>query len=71
MTSPRAPNDDLPPEAEDAHEPETAGFDMSDDVLSTDDAPETPESVKRGVAVIRQYWKHAPNTPGVWGSCAC
>ena len=66
MTSPRAPNDDLPPEAEDAHEPETAGFDMSDDVLSTDDAPETPESVKRGVAVIRQYWKHAPNTPGVY-----
>ena len=66
MTSPRAPNDDLPPEADDAHEPETAGFDMSDDVLSTDDAPETPESVKRGVAVIRQYWKHAPNTPGVY-----
>ncbi len=66
MTSPRAPNDDLPPEAEDAHEPETAGFDMSDDVLSTDDAPETPESVKRGVAVIRQYWKHAPNSPGVY-----
>ena len=66
MTSPRAPNDDLPPEADDAHEPRTAGFDMSDDVLSTDDAPETPESVKRGVAVIRQYWKHAPNTPGVY-----
>ena len=66
MTSPRAPNDDLPPEAEDAHEPETAGFDMSDDVLSMDDAPETPESVKRGVAVIRQYWRHAPNTPGVY-----
>ena len=66
MTSPRAPNDDLPPEEEDAHEPETAGFDMSDDVLSMDDAPETPESVKRGVAVIRQYWKHAPNTPGVY-----
>ena len=66
MTSPRTPNDDLPPEAEDAPEAETAGFDMSDDAEPAEDAPQTPESVKRGVAVIRQYWKHAPNTPGVY-----
>jgi excinuclease ABC subunit C len=66
MTSPRAPTDDLPPEAEDAPEPEPAGFDIGDDLAATDDAPESPESVKRGVAVIRQYWKNAPNTPGVY-----
>ena len=66
MTSPRAPNDDLPPEAEDAPEPETFGFDMSDDVETPDDASQTSDSVKRGVAVIRQYWKNAPNTPGVY-----
>jgi excinuclease ABC subunit C len=66
MTPPRAPNDDLPPEAEDAPEPETAGFDMSDEVETKDDAPQTSESVKRGVAMIRQYWKNAPNTPGVY-----
>ncbi len=27
---------------------------------------ETPESVKRGVAVIRAHWKNAPNGPGVY-----
>ncbi|MBI3275070.1 MAG: excinuclease ABC subunit C, partial [Methylocystis sp.] len=26
----------------------------------------TPESVKRGVAVIRAHWKNAPNGPGVY-----
>lgn len=27
---------------------------------------ETPESVKRGVAVIKAHWKNAPNGPGVY-----
>jgi excinuclease ABC subunit C len=66
MTSAHAPADDLPPESEDAPGAEDAGFDINDDIATMDDAPETPESVKRGVAVIRQYWKHAPNTPGVY-----
>lgn len=67
MTSPRAPNDDLPPEAEDAPEPEvTAGVEPGDDLVVPDDAPHTSESVQRGVAVIRRYWKHAPGTPGVY-----
>lgn len=66
MTSAHAPADDLPPESEDAPGTGDAGFDINDDIVTMDDAPETPESVKRGVAVIRQYWKHAPNTPGVY-----
>jgi excinuclease ABC subunit C len=28
--------------------------------------PQTPESVKRGVAVIKTHWKNAPNGPGVY-----
>ena len=66
MISAPPPNDDLPPEAEDAAEPETAGFDSIDDIATTVDAPQTPESVQRGVGVIRQYWKNAPSTPGVY-----
>ena len=66
MTSPRAPNDDLPPEAEDDPEPETAGSEPGEDLVVPDDAPHTSESVQRGVAVIRRYWKNAPGTPGVY-----
>jgi len=63
MTSPRDP-DDAPPE-EDAFDDETA---------ATEDAPggdpleeaQTPDSVKRGVAVIKSHWKHAPSGPGVY-----
>ncbi|MBG0810968.1 excinuclease ABC subunit UvrC [Methylosinus sp. H3A] len=29
-------------------------------------AKDTPESVKRGVGVIKSYWKNAPNGPGVY-----
>jgi excinuclease ABC subunit C len=29
-------------------------------------APDAPESVKRGVAVIKAHWKNAPNGPGVY-----
>ncbi|MBU3889055.1 excinuclease ABC subunit UvrC [Methylosinus sporium] len=29
-------------------------------------AADTPESVKRGVSVIKSYWKNAPNGPGVY-----
>jgi excinuclease ABC subunit C len=29
-------------------------------------AEDTPESVKRGVGVIKSYWKNAPNGPGVY-----
>ena len=30
------------------------------------DLPDAPESVKRGVGVIKAHWKHAPNGPGVY-----
>ena len=30
------------------------------------DLPDAPESVKRGVEVIKAQWKHAPNGPGVY-----
>ena len=30
------------------------------------ETPETPESVKRGVDVIKKHWRHAPNGPGVY-----
>jgi len=37
------------------------------DLPPEDPVPDqTPESVKRGVAVIKAHWKHAPNTPGVY-----
>ena len=65
MTPPPSQPRDLPPEEEDegfdaaeAQEPEPAA--------PEEDAPQTPESVKRGVAVIKRYWKHAPNGPGVY-----
>ncbi|MBL1256483.1 excinuclease ABC subunit UvrC [Methylocystis sp. Sn-Cys] len=65
MTPPPSQTRDLPPEDDDA-------FDAPDAVSETaepapeDDAPQTPESVKRGVGVIKSYWKHAPNGPGVY-----
>lgn len=43
--------EDLTEEAEGAAPPELA---------------DTPESVKRGVSVIKSYWKNAPNGPGVY-----
>jgi excinuclease ABC subunit C len=60
FTNPR----DLPPEddAFDAAEPLAEAEPCDESV----DAPQTPESVKRGVEVIRKHWRHAPNGPGVY-----
>lgn len=65
MTPPPTAPRDLPPEDEDAFEA-AEGADIAEELPPQDDAPETPESVKRGVAVIKKYWKHAPNGPGVY-----
>jgi excinuclease ABC subunit C len=63
LTNPR----DLPPDEDDAFEAtETtaaAEVEPSDESV---DAPQTPESVKRGVDVIKKHWRHAPNGPGVY-----
>jgi excinuclease ABC subunit C len=48
--------DDVLDEEEDLPLEENAGADLSD----------KPESVKRGVAVVRAHWKNAPNGPGVY-----
>ncbi|GLI92870.1 excinuclease ABC subunit UvrC [Methylocystis echinoides] len=65
MTPPPGQNRDLPPEDDDAFDAEAAP-DVVEEAPAVDDAPQTPESVKRGVAVIKKYWKHAPNGPGVY-----
>jgi excinuclease ABC subunit C len=65
MTPPPGQNRDLPPEDDDAFDAEAAP-EAVEEAPATDDAPQTPESVKRGVAVIKKYWKHAPNGPGVY-----
>jgi len=61
MISPDRPDDAPPqdefPEDEEALSPEESG----DGELA-----EAPESVKRGVAVIKAHWKHAPSGPGVY-----
>ncbi|QGM47735.1 excinuclease ABC subunit UvrC [Methylocystis heyeri] len=64
MTSPARsadapPEDKFPEDEEDFALEESSGVDLSDEA-------ETPESVKRGIAVIRSYWKNAPNGPGVY-----
>ena len=53
------PQDELPEEEEELALEESSGVDFSND-------PEAPESVKRGVAVVRSHWKNAPNGPGVY-----
>lgn len=65
MTPPPGQHRDLPPEDDDAFDAEAAP-DAVEEAPAVDDAPQTPESVKRGVAVIKKYWKHAPNGPGVY-----
>ncbi len=63
LTNPR----DLPPQEDNA-------FDMADTLAEAEseaadetvDTPQTPESVKRGVDVIKKHWRHAPNGPGVY-----
>lgn len=62
MTARSDPSRDLPPQENDALE--TA--DAPNDSRAEADAPQTPEGVKRGVAVIKKHWKHAPNGPGVY-----
>lgn len=64
MTLPPGPSRDLPPEDDDAFDDATS--EPVEDAPPEEDAPQTPESVKRGVAVIKKYWKHAPNGPGVY-----
>ncbi len=54
------------PEEEIFEEEELASIEDSEgsgEAASLDDAP---ESVKRGVAVIKRHWKNAPNGPGVY-----
>jgi excinuclease ABC subunit C len=64
MTSPARsadapPEDKFPEDEEDFALEESSGVDLSQEA-------ETPESVKRGIAVIRSHWKNAPNGPGVY-----
>lgn len=66
MTSPPISRSDLPPDEDDFHEATDARPDAIDEATPDDGAPQTPESVKRGVAVIKKYWKHAPSGPGVY-----
>jgi excinuclease ABC subunit C len=57
---------DLPQEDEELLDaPENGEFDEKSGVEFEMD-PQTPESVKRGVAVIRAHWRNAPNGPGVY-----
>ena len=65
MTPPPSQPRDLPPEEEDEGF-DAAGAQEPEPAAPEEDAPQTPESVKRGVAVIKRYWKHAPNGPGVY-----
>jgi excinuclease ABC subunit C len=67
MTPPPTAPRDLPPE-DDAGlvDAPDAAPEPDDAPGPQEDAPQTPESVKRGVAVIKKYWKHAPNGPGVY-----
>ncbi|CAJ0868315.1 UvrABC system protein C [freshwater sediment metagenome] len=64
MTLPPGQSRDLPPEDDDAFD--DAAPEAAEDAPPEDDQPQTPESVKRGVSVIKKYWKHAPNGPGVY-----
>ncbi|MEF3367364.1 excinuclease ABC subunit UvrC [Methylocystis sp. 9N] len=57
---------DLPPEEDDVFDAADSAPEAADETRPEDEAPQTPESVKRGVEVIRKYWKHAPNGPGVY-----
>ena len=63
MTLPATPDDaplqeEFLEEEEDFALEESSGADLSE--------MDAPESVKRGVAVIKSYWKNAPSGPGVY-----
>jgi excinuclease ABC subunit C len=49
--------DDLPDEADDQTLEDASGVELD---------ARTPDSVKRGVAVVKTHWKNAPNGPGVY-----
>ena len=66
MTSPPDQPRDLPPEGDDDFEPADHTVEAEEDARPEDESAQTPESVRRGVAVIKKYWKHAPNGPGVY-----
>ncbi len=55
---------DLPPEEDDVFDAPDAGEEAQAELCDT--GAETPESVKRGVDVIKKHWRHAPNGPGVY-----
>ncbi|MGB5086804.1 MAG: GIY-YIG nuclease family protein, partial [Methylocystis silviterrae] len=66
MTAPANPRD-LPPEEDDVFDAPDATTEAEAEPCDTGaEAPETPESVKRGVDVIKKHWRHAPNGPGVY-----
>ncbi|MGA9602314.1 MAG: excinuclease ABC subunit UvrC [Methylocystis sp.] len=54
-------SDDVPPEEELVEEESELPVEES-----ADDLPDAPESLKRGVEVIKTQWKNAPNGPGVY-----
>ncbi len=66
MTAPPASPRDLPPEEDDAFDMADAATEVADEPCAENEAPQTPESVKRGVEIIKKHWKHAPNGPGVY-----
>ncbi len=64
MISPDRPDDaplqdDIPEDEEDFAPEESSGVDLMPEL-------DAPESVKRGVALIKSHWKNAPNGPGVY-----
>ena len=68
MTPPPPPRD-IPPEEDDFVEDRDIAAEeavVEAESAAVEDEPQTPESVKRGVAVIKKYWKHAPSGPGVY-----
>jgi excinuclease ABC subunit C len=59
-------SDDKPDLPEALEEDEDLGPDSAPADLETEVDDTAPESVKRGVAVIKSYWRNAPNGPGVY-----
>jgi excinuclease ABC subunit C len=57
---------DAPLPADDFGDEEDPGVESLPAELETEVDESAPESVKRGVAVIKAYWKNAPNGPGVY-----
>ena len=66
MTRPPRPSDDPHLNADKPPENDTYEMIEVEAPLLTGQEPETPESVKRGISVIKHYWKNAPSGPGVY-----